>query len=278
MNRAIAMVVYVCLIMVIFAWNLNGCVMIHNDATSPCHETATDAGEAGPVADAADSAASMSLDAESPDASASRGMDGSADGGVDPVPWLEAVTISPSLCSDRTTHLPAGLFRPGFSVWQLCYTTQGSHQADARETPGRPSSVLFTRFVADMGVTVELVRYSAPAYADPWTASVAISLPDPPTSYPLFNVRNDFPDGRIRWAVDRNADGSALETRGSLRLWRVYADGHKTRYVPRVVTNHCTDLIVPDPTLSGSFFPTGSLCPDTLLTCPAGPYSCFGVY
>lgn len=282
MNRVQVSVFFACVTVMILLPNVAGCLMFHQSIEGPCEQTASDARVPNAVEDAS---VELMPDAESSEEASVQMADASADreappndSGTDPSLPIDAMTLSPSRCTDGTTHLPAGLFRPGFSVWQLCYTTQGSHQADAGETLARPSSVTFVRNVADSDEPIELIRYPAPARADPWTADVAIALPDPPTNYPLFGVRNDFPDGQIRWAVDRSEDGTALTTVGTIRIWRVYADGHKARYVPRVIANRCTDLTHPNPTLSGSFFPTGSLCPDALLECPANQYSCFGVY
>lgn len=211
-----------------------------------------------------------------PDVPRSDGGSSPVDGGVTERPLgdgVEAVIVSPSTCQDRGLHVRSDLFRPGFRLWHLCYTTPRTFPFIAGEMPGRPINVTFFYRPSSTARPMEVIRIPSPASANPWTASAVIRIPDAPTGYPRFNAESDLDVAGQYWAVDRGSSGEELEVRGTLRAWELTPDAHQTRVEFRAVANGCSGSSPSMLPPAGDFI-IPSLCPPDLLRCEAGPFRC----
>lgn len=188
---------------------------------------------------------------------------------------FQSVVLSPTTCHGRTLNLPNTFFQPGLAAWHFCYVTPDPRdREDGGAAPMRPASVSFQVGRGDsVAALLPMVMASAPLTANPWTASVAVALPTD-FSLPRFNVRQDPPIGLLGvfWALDGDGRGG-LRERGTLRVWRVAADGQQMEVLLDELFLVCggTQALAGMP--SGNYVPQG-MCPMPLMACMPGPYHC----
>ncbi len=188
---------------------------------------------------------------------------------------FQSAVLSPTTCHGRTLNLPNTFFQPGLAAWHFCYVTPDPHdREDGGAAPMRPASVSFQVGRGDsVSTLLPMVTASAPLTANPWTASVAVALP---TNFnlPRFNVRQDPPIGLlgVLWALDGDGRGG-LRERGTLRVWRVAADGQQMEVLLAELFLVCGGSRALSDMPTGNYVPQG-MCPTVLMSCMPGPYHC----
>jgi hypothetical protein len=216
-----------------------------------------------------DSLSSPALDAREADAAEEVGVD------TPMVNAYPAMVLSPTTCHGRTLHLPDMFFQTGLVAWHFCYVTPDPHdREDGGAAPMRPASVSFQVGRGDsVSTLLPMVTASAPLTANPWMASVAVALP---TNFnlPRFNVRQDPPIGLlgVLWALDGDGRGG-LRERGTLRVWRVAADGQQMEVLLAELFLVCGGSRALSDMPTGNYVPQG-MCPTVLMSCMPGPYHC----
>lgn len=187
---------------------------------------------------------------------------------------FEASVLAPTTCHGRTLRLPDSFRQRGLTAWHLCYVTPDPRdRGDAGEMAVRPASVRF-EVGRDTGFELEpVVSVLAPRTANPWTASVALALPDT-ILVPRFNVRQELPlpSTGFLWALDTDGAGG-LRSRGLLRAWRVGPDGQQTEVTLEQRFAACGGLVGPTGFPSGNYVPQG-MCPAAIMSCPPHRYHC----
>ncbi len=184
---------------------------------------------------------------------------------------LDAIVLSPLTCSDRGVRLPSEFFRAGREVWHFCFQTP-----TLREVTGvgfRPASVVFARRDVRGGFTQDLVYFPAPRTADPWTASVAVSLPLADAANLVLNVRLEN-GAQVAWAADVPRDGTTVLSRGMLRAWTVARDGAQTGVETRLIRSHCLGTNPDTWFPAGGYLPRGRPCPTETLFCQEDANAC----
>lgn len=187
---------------------------------------------------------------------------------------FEARVLAPSTCHGRTLRLPDEFYQRGMTPWHFCYVTPDPRlRSDAGPSVVRPTAVSF-HLERGVGFALEtMVSVPAPRTANPWTASVAVALPDTIT-VPRFNVQQILPSeySGILWALD-NDDRGGLRQLGHLRAWRVGPNGEQTEVPLDMQFSICGGTMGPTGFPAGDYVPEG-LCPDVLRRCPPHLYHC----
>jgi hypothetical protein len=176
------------------------------------------------------------------------------------------VVLAPTTCSDRRLHLPAVHLAPDRDLWHLCFVGPANRERQLLPVHDRPVEYAFTRWMGTREPPTDLGRAMAPRTADPWTASVLISVPKTPAAYPFFNVRMVTAAGDL-WATVPDPMTGVESAHGALRLWRVASDGTQMALTTRLLPATCDLSVEPGFGPRTTFVPELTPCPPDLWGC-----------
>ncbi len=162
-----------------------------------------------------------------------------------------AVVLAPTTCHGRrlgeTTLAALGPFPTHHVLWHVCLKTPSRQTSDQPLASERAGSV--SVHLVDSGNTMnEVIRATAPATANPWTASLLIALPI--GEVPAFHARAHYQGGQALSLVRTDP----ADIHGEIRVWQVDSHGTQTERAPNVACEEPLDTS----RLTGVFLPAGT--------------------